>query len=757
MDKSETSFQTKQYPFPPKPSGHSCQAIPCCKPPRKKTRIHFQTATSCRRPVRLRKEIRQWAWESLHGVYGDDAMAHPYIAVDDIPDFHGLSPLEKYDAAIRQIALRAPLRICQEEQISGAATLGMAISHCVPVKYRGEVVCESVSHLTIRYDRVLKEGLSSYEQEIANRLTDKKLATSQRAFLHSLQKVIDSIGIWHGRYLEATRDVKPGIHRLLQQVPFSPARSFHEAVQSLWFLFAFLRLTGNWPGIGRIDWLLGEYLRCDLAQGILDREQAREILASLFIKGCEWIQSETPPGTGDAQHYQNIVLAGIDQDGQEIANEVTYLVLDIVEELGISDFPITLRLNARSPERLLNKAARVIRHGGGIVAVYNEDLILRSLCREGYAPQEAWMFANDGCWEVQIPGKTDFGYIPFDSLQLFNRAIGLDATDVPGTNCPNSGFQSIEDVYRAFLKELDLTIQNIYRENVLMPYTKKDGRWIRRNCPPASVVSLFEDGCIPHAASYFDFGPEYVVRSPHIGGAPDVANSLYALQKCVFEEHLVTFPEMITILRNNWADAEPLRQYVKNRYIYYGNDNDQADAWHSRILADFAKIVKQCRAGADCPVRFIPGVSTFGRQVNWLPMRAATAFGCRKGDILSGNDSPTPGTDRQGATSLIRSHCKADLVQQTCGAALDVKIFPQTLQGQNGITALKEMLRGFLRLGGYFMQLDTVDAETLLAAQREPEKYKTLSVRVSGWNARFVTLNREWQEMIIERTTQRPV
>ena len=136
---------------------------------------------------------------------------------------------------------------------------------------------------------------------------------------------------------------------MLQQVPFSPARNFHEALQSLWFTFAFVRLCGNWPGIGRLDWLLGDYLRQDLQSGVLDLDQARELMASFFIKGCEWIQSDTAPGSGDAQHYQNLVLAGVDIHGKELCNEVTFLALDIVEELGISDYPITIRLNRNSP------------------------------------------------------------------------------------------------------------------------------------------------------------------------------------------------------------------------------------------------------------------------------------------------------------------------------------------------------------------------------------------------------------------------
>ena len=168
----------------------------------------------------------------------------------------------------------------------------------------------------------------------------------------------------------------------------------------------------------------------------------------------------------------------------------------------------------------------------------------------------------------------------------------------------------------------------------------------------------------------------YVVRSPHIGGAPDVANSLYAIEKIVFEEKKISFAGLVQILRDNWENNELLRLYVKNNYTYYGNDSDESDAWHTRVLNDFADMVNNCNAQSDCPAKFIAGVSTFGRQIDWLPNRCATAFGYKKGDILSGNDSPVPGTDINGATAIIKSYCKSDLVKQSCGAALDIKIFP---------------------------------------------------------------------------------
>ena len=209
---------------------------------------------------------------------------------------------------------------------------------------------------------------------------------------------------------------------------------------------------------------------------------------------------------------------------------------------------------------------------------------------------------------------------------------------------------------------------------------------------------------------------------------------------------------MVDALRNNWEGLEVQRLYIRNRLTYYGNDDDEADSYTVRVLNDFADMVNSYTS--DVPVKFVPGVSTFGRQIEWLPRRTATAFGAKKGEILSGNNSPTPGTDLSGATAIIRSCCKADLVRQTTGAALDIKLYPDTAAGENGVEALMALIRGFTALGGFFMQLDVVDEAMLRAAQEDPAAFKTLSVRVSGWNARFVTLDREWQNMIIERTAQ---
>jgi formate C-acetyltransferase len=239
------------------------------------------------------------------------------------------------------------------------------------------------------------------------------------------------------------------------------------------------------------------------------------------------------------------------------------------------------------------------------------------------------------------------------------------------------------------------------------------------------------------------------VISPHIGGLADTVNSLYAIKKLVFDDKKVGFSELMKFLKNNWEGNEVLRQYAMNRYVYYGNDNDEVDEIAAQLLSDFADACVSFNG--ECGYSFPAGVSTFGRQLEWSPKRLASPHGRKHGEVLAANASPTPGTDKEGATAIIRSYCKADLTKLATGAALDIKLLPSSVAGEDGLQALVALMRGFVALGGFFMQPDVVDASLLREAQAHPENYQTLSVRVSGWNARFVTLNKEWQDMVIEQ------
>lgn len=707
--------------------------------------MEFYTANGLRRPVRLSEETRRFAYESLNHKYGLDTRKNDSVSLDDIGNFESMTDLEKYDAAIARIASDAPIRICKGELVSGAATLGAAINHCVPAIYKGDYATGgSISHLTVDFGSVLKYGIEGLRRKAENSLQKFK-GKNEEAFIRSCINCIDSFEVWHRRYLDALKDL-PGYednYRNLLRVPMKSATDFYEAVQSIWFTFAFIRLCGNWTGIGRIDVLLGEYLERDMKAGKLTLDEAREILAHFFIKGCEWV-SGGDYGSGDAQHYQNILLCGIDENGREVTNSVTYLVLDILEELGISDFPTSLRINKNTDEKLLRRAAEVMRYGGGILALYDESSVIDSLVAYGYPLEEARAFANDGCWEVQVPGATNFSYMPFDSLNVLQK-MTLGSYD----NCPC--FPDFESLYSKYITDLNQAVigacESCFDD---LPMKTADGKITKgKRHDPCTVVSIFERGCIENGQSYLDGGAQYNIRSPHIGGLADTVNSLYAIKKLVYDEKRLTLREFLGILKNNWEGEEALRRYMLNHYQYYGCDNDEADMLALRLLDDFA----DCCSALDGKYgySFPPGVSTFGRQLQWSAHRLAAPHGRKSGEVLAANCSPTPGTDINGATGIIRSYCKCNLKRMVTGAALDVRLIPSNVSGEDGLQALISLMRGFVTLGGCFMQLDVVDASVLKEAREHPENYQTLSVRVSGWNARFVTLNREWQDMIISQ------
>ena len=654
------------------------------------------------------------------------------------------SPDLQYAAAVRLIAERAPLNITPGEHLAGSATLSEARRHITPLLGVG-----STSHTTPGFDQALKTGYRGLRVRVEARLQRNDLEARGRDFLQAMLICLEAAATWHERYMRTLDEcitsrpaddpdavVYRRVRQALANVPENPPANFAEAVQSLWFIFAFQRLCGNWPGLGRIDQMLGPYLQADLAANAITLDEARELLAHFWIKGCEWTDG-TSNGSGDAQYYQNIILSGVDAEDVDVTNEVTYLVLDVIEELGISDFPVAVRVSRRTPERLWRRIAEVQRRGGGTVAIYNEDLVIRSMHQFGYPLGEARQFTNDGCWETLIPGKTNFLYWPFDILALLQQVLGVNQPEQPVADYP-----TFEALYQAFRQRLERQISDMH--------TAADRHAL--DGPPAPLISLLVEGCIENARGYHQRGPQYTVFAFHAGGLPDVANALLALRRVVYEEKRLTLPELAAVLRQDWAGQDVLRQWIRRHITFYGNGDAAADEMARRVFDDFTALVGQIpeRNGVKRPA----GLSTFGRQIEWAAQRGATAAGAHRGEYLSNNFSPTPGSEKNSLTGVIHSFCSVDFMKLPNGTALDIKIHPSSLQGEDGLAALVGVMKSFVELGGWFMHIDVVDSTVLREAQLHPDRYTDLAVRISGWSARFVTLSAEWQEMIIRRTEQ---
>ena len=651
-----------------------------------------------------------------------------------------LSTNRKYGYAALSVARNAPLRILPGELIVGSATLREAAQHRIPALNMG-----SVSHTTVGFAKVLHQGYKGLRAEIDERLSRGGLDSHGTDLLESMLMTLDAAALWQQRNIALLKEMKgnaPDSERrfyqniidTLENVPENPPRNFREAVQSLWSLYAFHRLMGNWSGIGRFDQMLWPYLEADLQKGKITLDEARELIAHFWIKGTEWIGEFN--GSGDAQFYQNIILGGIDKDGNEVTNPITYLVLDVVEELHISDYPIAVRIGDHTPEKLFRRIAEVQRFGGGIVSMYNENTVIDGLVQFGYPLEEAREFTNDGCWEAIIPGKTAFIYSPCDMMQPLFRALNLDK-DVP------LEADDFETVYGRFTAELGREIDNLQKA--------LDGSWNDPN-NPNPLVSMFVEGCIEKGRGYYERGPKYTVNGIHYGGVSDTANSLLVLKKLVFEENYIGLNHFVNILRHNWEGNEGLRRLVQNRFTFYGNDHAEADDMMKRVFDDYTSIVGRVkeRNGLKRPC----GISTFGREIDWRMARRATPEGSRVGDILATNCSPTPGSDRKGPTAVLNSYCKLDFTRCPNGATVELKVLPDSVKDENGIAALVALAKTFREKGGFYMHIDVVDSATLIDAQMHPEKYPNLPVRVAGWSARFTTLCKEWQDMVIQRTQQ---
>ena len=701
------------------------------------------------RPVRLSERTRAFAQRTLAGGLSCDLPNNECVILP-AEVYTGQTVEKCYADAVRAIAGQAPVRIDPDELFVGAATLGLALSHCVPVKFEGcpEGYLHSVSHTTAGFARVLDVGYDTVRAEAQESLSRHADDPDKVDFLNAVLACLDAADVWHGRYMaeletliaeggEAAAHYRE-IRDILRDVPRKAPKSFRQAVQSLWMLFDFQRLCGNWPAIGRIDRMLWPYLERDLASGAITLDEAREYIAHFWIKGCEWVMpSRSAPGnrvgSGDGQNYQNVVLSGCDVDGNDLTNPVTYLVLEVVEELGIADFPIAVRLSPNRPRGLTETVARVMRYGGGAVAVYNDTTVIAGLEKFGYPHADAVEYANDGCWEVQVPGRTRFGYNPFDMLGLFHDRV-LHLTDDEPSRLPYTDF---DELFAALVRAMDDII----------------AEWLRQSGPgplAAPLMSLTIDGCIDSGRDYFDDGAHYCVLSPHAGGLADVAGALQAIDYVVYTEQLMSLDEFMDILKANWAGHEELRLLLRNHLTYFGNGDPEGDAMTHRVFDAFL----DCVARIEDPTGVLhpAGVSTFGRQgtEEFLTWRRANPDGHLRGEILSGNINPTPGADRKGFTAMLRSVCGLDLSRLPGGTALSVYFLPKTVEGDEGLAALADTLDTFCDLGGYFMQCDMADASLLREAQANPEQYAGLTVRVSGWNARWNTLDDRWQRIIIE-------
>lgn len=621
--------------------------------------------------------------------------------------------------------------------------------------------------------RILHEGFAAVEREARERLENLDYCDPDYAekmqFYQAALICVEGVRSFQNRFADLAEQMAascPDARRKQEllliasncrRVPYEPARTYYEAVQSFWFviLIDYCGQNGSSISDGRVDQIFRPYYERDLAEGVLTREEAQEILECFWIKHSDIIKAGTYSSVrnnGGFSTANNLVIGGLDGEGRDAVCDFTYLCLDVEENVFNSEPNTSIRLSSKNPDAFINRVLEIlVRREGGKMPIFNDDLIIPALIRDGLSEKEALDYAIVGCVEPTGYGNT----MGSTNAGMFNLAKCLELALFDGV-CQMSGMQmgpktgmltdftSFEQVQEAFRTQVQ------YFVDLMVCSLNCTEKLIGDYCPHI-FSSLLLEGCMEHGRDCTRGGAKY----NHIGiqgvGMADVADSLTVLKKLVFDEPRISKAEMLEAMRTNFEGKEVLRQICLNRVPKYGNDIDEADemaVWTARLYCDCVRRKATVRGGTFRPGLFCLSSNTpLGRQVCALPSgrQAGTPLG-------DGGLSPKHGMDTHGPTAAARSVAKIPQTLAINGVNCNMKFMPTLLKAPEDRQKLTDLIRTYFSLGGMHIQFNVLTREKLLDAQKHPEKHRSLVVRVAGYSAFFVELDHDIQNEIISRT-----
>ncbi|KPK86775.1 MAG: hypothetical protein AMJ81_00495 [Phycisphaerae bacterium SM23_33] len=568
----------------------------------------------------------------------------------------------------------------------------------------------------------------------------------------------------------------------LRQAPAGPARTFRQALQSAWLLHMVFHSTMNGNAMGRLDQYAWPYLKADLDAGRIDMHSAAELVDCFCLKFNERAQTtdeQRPEGRQDepldltrrTRHYtssqigrnrdrldatnhwlQNIVIGGLRPDGQDGTNPLTFLLLDSYRRNRMTNPLVTVRVHRETPADLLAAVCETLKDGGGMPAIFNDEAIIPALEGIGIPTPDARDYTNDGCWEVIIPGRTDFRFQRLSAMLCLERALNRGRSRLDGSQQgPDGGdprrFESFADLWGAFTSQMDAMIARVAAQVVR---TIDD----RGGIAPVPLLSALIDGPIAARRDMTAGGSRFRTFGMLCEGAAHAIDSLTAVKTVIFEDRQATMAELCDALQADFEGHEPLRKRLEAA-PKYGNDDERADAIGRDMIEAFIAGVARHAQAHESLIKFPCGVATFSWYIGIGEGLGASPDGRRAGEPVSSNFSPALGRDTEGLPAAILSYCKMHHRRLPAGGPLDLRVARRLVEGQEGTARLAGLVRGLVDLGGAMMTLTVVDTEELRAAQREPEKYRSLRVRMGGWCAYFTMLSRQQQDHHIRRQEAR--
>lgn len=639
------------------------------------------------------------------------------------------------------------------------------------------------AHLAVNYARLLSDGLAGYERrareaKAALDLTDPD-SVDKYVFYKAVLVVIAAVRRFAGRYArlaaelaDAERDPARAaelraISETCSRVPYEPARSFREAVQSVWFVQLILQIESNGHSLsyGRFDQYMLPYYEADLASGAITEDDALELLTCLWIKTLSInkvrSQAHTLSSAGSPM-YQNVTIGGQTRDKRDAVNALSFLVLRSVAQTRLTQPNLTVRYHANMNKKFYDECIEVMRLGFGMPALNNDEVIIPSFIGWGVAEEDAYDYSAIGCVETAVPGKwgyrcTGMSYINFPRMLLVAMNDGVDLTSGRRFAAGHGHFRDMRS-YDELMDAWDKTLREVTRASVIVENAidKASERDV-----PDILCSTLTDDCIGRGKTIKEGGAVYDFISGLQVGIANMADSLAAIKKLVFDEGRITTSELWDALESDFAGAEGerIRQMLVNEAPKYGNDDDSVDQLvveaYEPYIDEIAKYPNTRHGrGPIGGIRYA-GTSSISANVGQGMGTMATPDGRHAHEPLAEGCSPAHNADTHGPTAVFKSVSKLPTEKITGGVLLNQKMAPTMLASERNRQKLEMLISTFFdRLHGYHVQYNIVDRATLLDAQEHPERHKDLIVRVAGYSAFFNVLSRATQDDIIARTEQ---
>lgn len=538
-------------------------------------------------------------------------------------------------------------------------------------------------------------------------------------------------------------------------VPAHPPRTFHEALQYYWFVHLGVVIELNpWDSFnpGRLDQHLYPFYRKELEEGTLTGERAIELLQAFWIK---FNNHPAPPKVGITAQESNtytdfslINLGGVRVDGSDAVNELTYIILDVIEEMRLLQPSSMVQVSKKSPDRFLHRAMKIIKTGFGQPSIFNTDAIVQELVRQGKSIEDARRGGASGCVESGAFGTESYiltGYFNIPKVLEITLNNGVDPVSkkrIGITTGDPAGFTSFEELLDAFNRQMRHFIQiKIMGSNMIEK--------IFALYMPAPFLSLLIDDCVSNGRDYNAGGARYNTNYIQGVGIGTITDCLTSLQHHVFDKKTISMQTMLSALHNNFVGYEELHYELIYNTPKYGNDDAYADENLVKVFEIYYDAIngRPSPRGGTYRINLLPTTCHvyFGSKINALP------DGRRAKEPVSEGVSPVQGADHQGPTSVIKSVAKMDHIR-TGGTLLNQKFTPSFFKDEGGIIKLSQLVRSYFRLDGHHIQFNVVSADTLRDAQKHPEKYRDLIVRVAGYSDYFNDLGVDLQNEIIRRT-----